>query len=86
MYPINSTSFVRKDPSRCHRRTNGGWLRELTVSSDHHWNEEPRPCPEQMVGMQASDSSVQNDEDDRRRHGGVVEVGLPVFEAAGHLE
>jgi hypothetical protein len=39
-----------------------------------------------MVGMQASDSSVQDDENDRRRHGGVVEVGLPVLKAAGHVE
>lgn len=34
--------------------------------------------------MQAGHYSVEDDENDRRRHGGVVEVGLPVIETAGH--
>lgn len=58
---------------------------KLTVSSKHHRDEEPCPRSEQVVGMQAGHYAVKDDEDDRRHHGRVVEVGLPVIETAGHF-
>lgn len=58
---------------------------KLTIPSKHHRDEKPCPRSKQVVGMHASHYSVEDYEDDRRRHGRVVEVGLPVIETAGHL-
>lgn len=83
MYPINSTVSVRSVSYGIWSLWKGRGSK-LTVSSKHHRDEEPCPRSEQVVGMQAGHYSVEDDEDDRRRHGGVVEVGLPVVETAGH--